>query len=165
MSEADEQIAELSQRRPPGLSRKAFARKLIAVGGGKGGIGKSMLSANLGIALARAGAKVVLVDVDLGGANLHTCLGVPQPRVTLSDFVERRVEKLEQVLTPTGYERLSLVSGAMDGLDAANPKHSQKVKLLRHLRTLDVDFVLLDWGPARASTCSTFFWWPTPGSW
>ena len=46
------------------------------MGGGKGGIGKSMVSANLGVALAQAGHKVLLVDADLGGANLHTCLGV-----------------------------------------------------------------------------------------
>jgi flagellar biosynthesis protein FlhG len=76
--------------------------------------------------LAQRGAKVVLVDLDLGGANLHTCLGVGQPQRSLSDFVERRVEKLEDVLVPTSHERLSLVSGAMDGLDAANPKNSQK---------------------------------------
>jgi flagellar biosynthesis protein FlhG len=158
MSEDDAQVVELPRGKPPGLSRKgAHARRIVAVGGGKGGIGKSMLSANLGIALAQRGARVVLVDVDLGGANLHTCLGVPQPRVSLSDFVERRVEKLEQVLTPTGHDRLSLVSGAMDGLDAANPKHAQKVKLIRHLRTLDVDFVLLDLGAGTSFNVLDFF--------
>ena len=53
------------------------ARRVVAVGGGKGGIGKSLVSANLGIALAARGSKVVLVDADLGGANLHTCDWVP----------------------------------------------------------------------------------------
>ena len=42
-------------------------QKVIAVGGGKGGIGKSLISANLGVHLASRGAKVVLVDADLGG--------------------------------------------------------------------------------------------------
>ncbi len=51
------------------------------MGGGKGGIGKTLVSANLGIALAQAGMRVLLVDADLGGANLHTCLGVGQPTV------------------------------------------------------------------------------------
>jgi flagellar biosynthesis protein FlhG len=158
MSEDDGQVVELPRSKPPGLTRRGVrARRIVAIGGGKGGIGKSLLSANLGIALAQRGARVVLVDVDLGGANLHTCLGVPQPKVTLSDFIERRVEKLDQVLVATGQERLSLVSGAMDGLDAANPKHAQKVKLIRHLRTLDVDYVLLDLGAGTSFNVLDFF--------
>jgi flagellar biosynthesis protein FlhG len=136
---------------------KARARRVVAIGGGKGGIGKSMVSANLGIALAARGAKVVLVDADLGGANLHTCLGVAQPRVSLSDFIEKRVERLEDVVVPTGVERLELISGAMDDLDAANPKHAQKAKLLRHLKTLDVDYVLLDLGAGTSFNVLDFF--------
>jgi flagellar biosynthesis protein FlhG len=137
--------------------KKPRAGRVIAVGGGKGGIGKSLVSANLGIALASRGAHVVLVDVDLGGANLHTCLGIPQPQVTLSDFIERRVDKLERVLVPTGTERLQLISGAMDTLDAANPKHAQKVKLIRHLKTLDVDYVILDLGAGTSFNVIDFF--------
>lgn len=136
---------------------KPRARRVVAIGGGKGGIGKSLVSANLGIALAERGSRVVLVDADLGGANLHTCLGVSQPRVSLSDFVEKRVDRLEEVVVPTGIERLELISGAMDELDAANPKHSQKAKLLRHLKTLDVDYVLLDLGAGTSFNVIDFF--------
>lgn len=159
MSASEAEIIELprSAPRPVAASRKARARRVIAVGGGKGGIGKSLLSANLGIALARRGARVVLVDLDLGGANLHTCLGVGQPQVTLSDFIDRKVDRLEQVLCPTPHERLSLVSGAMDGLDAANPRHSQKTKLIRNLRLLDVDYVLLDLGAGTTFNVLDFF--------
>ena len=53
------------------MARDASLR-IIGVGGGKGGIGKSLLSASLGIDLARRGYRVVLLDADLGGANLHT---------------------------------------------------------------------------------------------
>jgi flagellar biosynthesis protein FlhG len=157
MSDLEAQVIELASRRSSPGGKRARARRIIAVGGGKGGIGKSLLSANLGIALAQRGARVVLVDLDLGGANLHTCLGVAQPRVSLSDFVERRVASLDQVLTPTPHERLTLVSGAMDGLDAANPKHAQKVKLIRHLRTLDVDYVVLDLGAGTSLNVLDFF--------
>jgi flagellar biosynthesis protein FlhG len=158
MSESSEaEIIELPRPKGPPLSKKARARRVIAVGGGKGGIGKSMLSANLGIALASRGAKVVLVDLDLGGANLHTCLGVSQPAVSLSDFVDRKVNALEDVLVPTPFERLQLVSGAMDGLDAANPKHAQKTKVIRNLRNLDVDYVLLDLGAGTTFNVLDFF--------
>ncbi len=135
----------------------ARARRVIAIGGGKGGVGKSLLSANLGIALANRGARVVLVDADLGGANLHTCLGVGQPSVSLSDFVEKRVERIEDVLVETGIDRLSLVSGAFDGLDAANPKHAQKMKLIKRLPTLDVDYVLIDLGAGTSFNVLDFF--------
>src|SRR6476620_6664089 len=103
-SSSEAEVIELPRPKPPPAPRKARARRVIAVGGGKGGIGKSLGSANLGSALAKRGAKVVLVALDLGGANLHTCLGVGQPKVTLSDFIDRKVQNLEDVLVPTPFE-------------------------------------------------------------
>jgi flagellar biosynthesis protein FlhG len=144
--------------RPPPLPRKkARARRVIAIGGGKGGIGKSLIAANLGIELARRGKRVVLVDADLGGANLHTCLGVELPRRTISDFVARRIEKIEEAVTPTGIENLGLISGALDALDAANPKHAQKMRLLRQVQTLDVDYAILDLGAGTGFNTLDFF--------
>jgi flagellar biosynthesis protein FlhG len=131
--------------------------RILAVGGGKGGIGKSLISANLGIALARRGKRVVLVDADLGGANLHTTLGLDPPRRTLSDFIDRRFERLEDVLTPTGVPNLSLVSGALDHLEAAVPKHTQKMRLLRHIQGLDVDYAILDLGAGTHPNTLDFF--------
>src|SRR5205823_10349069 len=91
---------------PKPRAPKARARRVIAVGGGKGGIGKSLVSANLGIALAQKGKRVVLVDADLGGANLHTCLGVAQPQVTLSDFVSKKVNTLDELMIDVGVPHL-----------------------------------------------------------
>lgn len=136
---------------------RARAGRVIAVGGGKGGIGKSMVSASLATALARRGSRVVVLDADLGGANLHTCLGVAQPARSLSDFVGRRVERLEELLVPTGVDRLALISGALDTLDAANLKHGQKAKLMRHLRGLDADYVVLDLGAGTSFNVLDFF--------
>lgn len=154
-------VIELGRSRaaaPPGLSPRASrGRRIIAVGGGKGGIGKSMVSANLGIALARAGNRVLLVDADLGGANLHTCLGVQPPPTTLSDFLARPTGRLEDVAIPTGIENLSLIAGALDSLDAANPKQQQKLRLLRHLQGADCDYLLLDLGAGTAAHILDFF--------
>jgi flagellar biosynthesis protein FlhG len=133
------------------------ARRVISVGGGKGGIGKSLISANLGIELARRGKKVVLVDADLGGANLHTTLGIDLPRRTLSDFIERKVQRIEDVVTPTGVENLGLVSGALDHLDAANPKYAQKMRFLRHVQQMDVDYAILDLGAGTHANVLDFF--------
>ncbi|MEW5851597.1 MAG: P-loop NTPase [Myxococcota bacterium] len=131
--------------------------RIIAVGGGKGGIGKSLCSASLSIALARLGNRVVVVDADLGGANLHTCLGVLPPLVTLSDFVNRRVEQLEDVLVRTPMEGVSMVAGAMDMLDSANPTHQQKQRLIRHLLRLQADYVILDLGAGSSFNILDFF--------
>ncbi len=142
---------------PPGLSRRPRPRRIIAVGGGKGGIGKSMVSANLGVALAQSGANVLLVDVDLGGANLHTCLGVGQPSATLSDFLRRNKAQLEEVIVPTGVPGLSLIAGAQDALDAANLKYAQKQKLLRTLMGTSADYLILDLGAGTSFNTIDFF--------
>jgi flagellar biosynthesis protein FlhG len=100
---------------------------------------------------------VVLVDADLGGANLHTCLGVEIPKASLSDFVDRRVERIEDVVVPTGIHNLGLVSGAHDHLDAANPRYAQKMRLLRHILALDVDYAILDLGAGTHLNVLDFF--------
>src|SRR5436853_5119850 len=95
-------------------------RQIWSVGGGKGGIGKSLLTASLGYQLAQLGKRVVLLDADLGGANLHTCLGVPSPQATLGDFIQRKVANIEDIAVETGIPGLRLISGASDFLSAAN---------------------------------------------
>jgi flagellar biosynthesis protein FlhG len=154
-----EEPARPAAARGPSRAKKVAprAKRILSVGGGKGGIGKSLISANLGIALARQGKRVVLVDADLGGANLHTTLGLEPPRRTLSDFIDRRIDTIEEVLTPTGVENLSLLSGALDHLEAATPKHAQKMRLLRHIQAMDVDYAILDLGAGTHTNTLDFF--------
>ncbi len=130
---------------------------IIGVGGGKGGIGKSLLSASLGIDLARRGFRVVLLDTDLGGANLHTCLGIEQPSVGLGTFFDDRLSRLEDVLAPTGIPNLLLLSGAQDPLDIANPKHHQKLRLLRAVQQIKADYAVLDIGSGTSFNVLDFF--------
>lgn len=144
-------------RRSPGTGRVSSHGRIIAVGGGKGGVGKSLVAASLGIELAGRGRRAVLVDCDLGGANLHTSLGVLPPKQTLSDFVSHRVERIEDVVVPTGVPNLSLVSGALDELDAANPHHGQKMRLIRQLHSMDADFVILDLAAGTQKNTLDFF--------
>jgi flagellar biosynthesis protein FlhG len=131
--------------------------RIVSVGGGKGGVGKSLVAASLGIELARRGCRVVLVDCDLGGANLHTCLGIDPPRRTLSEFVNHSVERIEEVFVSTGIPNLSLVSGALDHLDAASPSHGQKLRLIRHLQSMDADFAILDLAAGTQKNTLDFF--------
>jgi len=150
-------VPEEPVRRSAAPAPRSGARRVVSIGGGKGGIGKSLVAANLGIELARRGKRVVLVDADLGGANLHTTLGIDLPRRTLSDFIERKVARIEDVVTPTGIPNLGLVSGALDHLDAANPRYAQKMRFLRHVQQMDVDYAVLDLGAGTHANVLDFF--------
>jgi flagellar biosynthesis protein FlhG len=141
----------------PAASTARPRRQIWSIGGGKGGIGKSLLTASLGWQLARMGKRVILVDADLGGANLHTCLGLAHPERTLGDFIRRRAERIEDVLMETGIPLLRLISGASDFLGAANIKYPQKVRVLNRIRALEVDVVLLDLGAGTSYNIIDFF--------
>ncbi len=132
-------------------------QKIWAIGGGKGGVGKSLVTANLSICLALMGHKVAAIDLDLGGANLHTCLGVPIPEKTLSDYLSKKVRSLNELLTPTAINNLFIISGAQDDLGIANLKQMHKAKLLNQLGELDVDYVLLDLGAGTTFNTIDFF--------
>lgn len=132
-------------------------QKIWAVGGGKGGVGKSLVTANLSICLALMGYKVVTIDLDLGGANLHTCLGVPIPEKTLSDYLSKKVPTLSHLLTPTPITNLSIISGAQDDVGIANLKQIQKTKILSSIVDLDADFILLDLGAGTSFNTLDFF--------
>jgi flagellar biosynthesis protein FlhG len=127
------------------------------VGGGKGGVGKTVITANAAICLAQMGNRCVALDADLGGANLHTVLGIPSPDFTLTDFLRRKVTSLAEILAPTPFPNLHLVSGSRALLEMANPHYTQKEKLIRHISELDVDFVILDLGSGSAFNTLDFF--------
>jgi flagellar biosynthesis protein FlhG len=120
--------------------------KLWSIGGGKGGVGKSIVTMGLGISLARLGNRVILLDGDLGGANLHTMMGLRFPPVTLEDFLLKRLPRLEDVVVEAPIDGISLICGADDILGAANPTYFQKIRVLRELEDLPADFVLIDLG-------------------
>ncbi len=132
-------------------------RSIVAVGGGKGGIGKSLITSSLGICLARRGRRVVLIDADLGGANLHTALGLSAPKVSLGDFINRRVSSIEDVIMDTGVPNLGLISGAHDHLTASNLKYFQKTRLLNKIRSIKADYIFLDIGAGISFNIVDFF--------
>lgn len=132
-------------------------KKIWAIGGGKGGVGKSLVSANVAICLALMGHKVVAVDLDLGGANLHTCLGLPIPQQTLSDYVSKKVTRFEDLLVSTPISNLKIISGAQDEIGMANLKHMHKNQIIRKLNELDADYILFDLGAGTAFNTIDFF--------
>jgi len=113
--------------------------------------------ANLATALARSGYRVVAVDSDLEGANLHTCLGVPRPRCSLADFVAQREEDLAKLLIDTPVRNLQLIAATAGNLATPQPNHARRVRLLRALRGIPTDFVLLDLGAGTHPAVMDYF--------
>ncbi|MGD8521300.1 MAG: P-loop NTPase [Desulfobacterales bacterium] len=142
---------ERFQSETPQLKNESFEveasnKTIIAVGGAKGGVGKSMLSANIAVGLALLGQKVVLADLDLGGADVHLYVGVKSLTKTWDDFLEKRVDSIREILTPTAFNDLSLIGGDSSKLGSANLPYSQKRKIIKHLKDLESDYVIIDLG-------------------
>ena len=128
-----------------------------AVGGGKGGVGKSTVSTLLAFWLARMGRKTVLMDADFGGANIHTLMGIKSPPRTLNDYILKRYSSLEEICIDTEVENLRLICGAGDVLSMANPHVSQKAKIILNISKLNADYVVLDLGAGTSFNVLDFF--------
>jgi flagellar biosynthesis protein FlhG len=133
---------------------------MVAVGGGKGGVGKSFVAANLALALARREAvaeRVVAVDLDFGGSNLNLLLGEPLPRAELGDFLDGRAPDLDAIAQPTRVPRLRYVAGTFDMVTAVDPIRDRKLDLVRALVGLDARWVVLDLPAGSAPATLDFF--------
>jgi flagellar biosynthesis protein FlhG len=130
---------------------------IISVGSGKGGVGKSSFISNLGTTLAGRGNTVGFVDADLEAANLHLCLGVRRPKTNLHDFMTGRLHSLAETSVETVVPGTWLISGASDILQLANPRYTQKQKLINHLKSLSADYLLIDLGAGTDNNVIDFF--------
>ncbi len=132
-------------------------QQIWAIGGGKGGIGKSFIISNLAISLAKMGKSVVIVDLDLGSANLHTCLGCPIPKLTLSDFLSGRTTNISELVVKTPIAGLSMISGANDSFQVADIQAHQHKLLQGSLRKIPCDYLLLDLGAGTHESTLDYF--------
>jgi flagellar biosynthesis protein FlhG len=119
--------------------------EIWAFGGGKGGTGKSALAASVGFQLSRLGKRVVLVDADFGGANLHTCLGISPPGRSSLDLIREGGTVADEYALPTPYPNLRLIGGRVDENGGALPE-GWASRLAKALRALPVDLVIVDVG-------------------
>ncbi len=119
--------------------------RVIALTSGKGGVGKTNVTVNLGIGLANLGSRVILFDADLGLANVEVVLGLA-PRYTLYDFLYNG-KTLRDILVP-GPNNLKIISGGSGLLELANLNSQEIIRLRDAVKEFenDVDFVLVDTG-------------------
>ena len=131
--------------------------RIITVGGGKGGVGKSIVALNLAAAFAQEGYRVVIADMDLGAANQHILLGLRNPVEGLQALLDKSVNEAKSCLTETQVPNLRLLAGTSGTLGAANITGAQKILLLRKLRALEADIIVVDVGAGVGYDVLDFF--------
>lgn len=119
--------------------------QILPIASGKGGVGKSLLSANLAIALGQAGKKVVLADLDLGASNLHLALGHNVKNNSIGTYLTDK-SSFQSIIEATEYDNVSFIAGDSQIPGLTTLKAAQKTKLLRNFHSIDADFLILDLG-------------------
>ena len=130
--------------------------KVVAIAGGKGGVGKSLVAANVGIFLATLGKRVILVDAAFGAPNLHIFAGVPRPARSLWEALDGSVP-LAELAVATHVPNVRLIGGVYDPPSVANPTSAQVAQIASQLHTLPADWVVVDLGPGLASATLELF--------
>lgn len=133
--------------------------RIIPVASGKGGVGKSLVAANLSVALAQAGQRVVLADLDLGASNLHLVLGIQSPKSGIGTFLNNTKSDFNNVITDTDIRGLRFIPGDTEIPGTANLKVFQLKALVRRMQALqaDTDTLILDLGAGTHQSILDFF--------
>jgi flagellar biosynthesis protein FlhG len=133
--------------------------RIIPVASGKGGVGKSLVAANLAVAFAQAGQRVVLADLDLGASNLHLVLGHQSPKTGIGTFLNDTKTDFGAVIADTDIRGLRFIPGDTEIPGTANLKALQLKALVRRFLALknDTDILLLDLGAGTHQSILDFF--------
>jgi len=133
--------------------------RIIPIASGKGGVGKSLVAANLAISFAQSGQRVVLTDLDLGASNLHLVLGNHSPKAGIGTFLNNVKSNFTDVITETDVRGLRFIPGDNEIPGTANLSVSQRKALVKQLLALksDTDILILDLGAGTHQSILDFF--------
>jgi flagellar biosynthesis protein FlhG len=139
MADQAENLREIMRHQGGTPGRKT---RVITVASGKGGVGKTNISINMALAYAAQGKKVVVLDADLGLANVNVALGVI-PKYNLYHLI-RNQKKLEDIIIDTDYG-IQIVAGASGFSKIANLSDEERERFIQDLSTLSyADIVIID---------------------
>jgi flagellar biosynthesis protein FlhG len=147
MEDQAEKLREIMRKRgePQDKPVKSWEQKktrIITITSGKGGVGKTNVSVNMAIAYARLGKKVVVMDADLGLANVNVMLGII-PKYNLF-HVMRKQKTMKEILEETEYG-ISIVAGASGLSKIANLTEDERENFINELTTLsNADIIIID---------------------
>jgi ATP-binding protein involved in chromosome partitioning len=135
-------IEELKAKAGPGIGEPGSATRVLAISSGKGGVGKSSISANLAVALARAGKRVGIVDGDIWGFSIPRMLGIDNPPVMVGDMIVPPVAHRVKVMSMdffVGDDKAVIWRGPM--------LHKAIEQFLKDVFWDDLDFLIVDMPP------------------
>lgn len=138
---------------PDSSQSATTVRHLISVGGGRGGVGKSLVTVNLGVYLAQLGRQVLIVDADLFGSSLHIQLGLD--RIPLAD--REAVELMQVEPIKTSVPGLCMLPSPYDAAAASLFRPGRKARWLSRLRSLPADYILLHLGAGASPATLDLF--------
>jgi flagellar biosynthesis protein FlhG len=151
MVDQAEKLREIMQTR---AEKPKHNTRIIAVSSGKGGVGKTNIAINLAIAYARLGKKVIVMDADLGLANVNVVLGVI-PKYNLYHLI-RRQKKLSDIIMDTEYG-IQIVAGASGFSKIANLSEDERSNFIQELHELSsADLVIIDTGAGVSNNVISF---------
>ena len=130
--------------------------QIIPVAGGKGGVGKSLMAANLAIALAQAGKKTYLIDMDLGASNLHLILGEYGAKKGIGTFLAKTTT-FQEIIIKTQYENLFFIPGDSEIPCYAALRAKHRNALAKEFIKLDADYIIIDLGAGTHVGVLDFF--------
>ena len=123
---------------------KKRSTKIFAISSGKGGVGKSTITVNLGLSLTLEGKKVLIMDGDLGLANINVIMGII-PKYTLYHVI-RGQKTLKEIILQTP-EGLSIIPGASGYTQLADLDSNARENLMKSFAEIDdFDYILIDTG-------------------
>lgn len=132
-------------------------RTIIPVASGKGGVGKSVFAANLAIALAKQGHSTVAADLDLGGSNLYSCLGIPNKYPGVGDYLKGGDIQFNDLVIQTNIPNLKFLPGDSKTPFMANISYEQRLSLIKEIRKISARYVILDLGAGTVFNTLNFY--------
>ncbi|MDR1212048.1 MAG: MinD/ParA family protein [Spirochaetaceae bacterium] len=162
MADQAEKLRELMRQknRPPNKESKKTPEKtprqtrIITVTSGKGGVGKTNISVNMALAYARAGKRVIVMDADLGLANVNVMLSVI-PKFSLYHVI-RKQKTMKDIILQTEYG-IRIVAGASGFSQIANLSEEERQNFIDELNTLqDADIIIIDTSAGVSSNVLDF---------
>jgi len=133
--------------------------RIIPIASGKGGVGKSLVAANLAVSFAKMGQRVIVADLDLGASNLHLVLGHQAPKTGLGTFLNDTRSDFSKIIVDTNIPNLRFIPGDTEIPGLANIKTTQRNVLFKRLLSLNTqaDILLIDLGAGTHQSILDFF--------
>ncbi len=120
-------------------------KNIWAVQSGKGGVGKTFVTSSLALTLSKLQYNVLVIDLDLSGANIHTALGLNPSYLNLRHYLEGNKE-ISELVIPTPFPKLSYIQGIWDSWLPFNLGEFDEHKFIADLHKLNFDYILIDFG-------------------